>query len=474
MHLAGTLQRLLFSQPPSLVPGPLTRQMAEAHGTQGQRELDKLERDLERTGNFIYPFMEAGDLSTSTHEMCIDLGIGTGFIIPMKGTPEQPIIFHAPPADEVALGGDAYGRVNYATWRRNVGLEALIDAMPDGKFSPEFRAKAVASPSTEVMLYQDFWKRPDGRWQFAAYTQQNCEEFITSEIYRTKPFASPRYYRVAGEMRGRGPVLLAMPSIKTVNKAQELALKSAAIQMMGIWGYRASGGFDPDTAQMEPGAFWSMQSTGGVMGPDVSRLDPAAGRLDVASMLIEGMQQQIRDAMMDTRLAPTTGTPQSASEIAARLQQNSQVHLGGFMRLWREVYPDIVPRCAEILDSFGYLNGLMNFNQLIVGVGVRSPMSTALDADKIGNIARYAEMVNQLVGPAKLNEHLIIDEAIDEIGEGLQIEKELVPDSGMRDQIRKANAQMEQQAIMAQMATKAAPQIAGGAMQMIQGGRQAA
>ena len=86
------------------------------------------------------------------------------------------------------------------------------------------------------------------------------------------------YFRVAGETRGRGPITLALPSIKTVNKAQELALKSAAIQMLGIWGYRANSGFNPDTAAQQPGSFWAMQSTGGILGPDVTRLDPAAGR----------------------------------------------------------------------------------------------------------------------------------------------------------------------------------------------------
>ena len=185
--------------------------------------------------------------------------------------------------------------------------------MPQGKFSAEFKAAAKASTSKQVMLYQDFYQLLDGRWKFCAYTDYCCDEFIAEETYRTKPFASPRLNLVAGEMRGRGPILLAMPGIKVQNKAQELVLKAAALQMIGIWGYRANSGFNPDTAPMEPGAFWSMQSTGGILGPDITRLDPASGNLNVASMLIEGNAQQIREALMDNRLQPTTGTPKSAS-----------------------------------------------------------------------------------------------------------------------------------------------------------------
>jgi hypothetical protein len=192
--------------------------------------------------------------------------------------------------------------------------------------------------------------------------------------------------------------------------------------------------------------------------------------LDIASMLMEGNAQQIRDAMMDTRLPNETGTPKSASEIAARMEQNKGVHMGGFMRLWREVYPDIVPRCAEILASFGYLSGVMDFNQLLVSVGVRSPMAAAVDADKVGGIARYAEMMNALVGPQKLPEHLDLDKAGDAIADAMMIPKNMVPDSEQRAEIRKALQAQQQQAVEAEAMVKAAPNIAAGGLRVIEGG----
>jgi hypothetical protein len=472
MHLAGTLQRLLFSQPPALRAGGLVRQEKARYGAKGLLELEKLDRQLERTGEFMYPFMEAGNLDTSTHEMCIELGFGDAVLIPMRGTPEQPIIFHAPAMQECAFGGDAYGVVNLLSWKRMVPKDGLIEAFPKGKFSKEFRESCVNHPSAEVTLYQDFWKLPDGRWAFGAYMDQHCAEFIAYEEYRTKPVSTPRYYRVAGEMRGRGPILMALPSIKVQNKAQELVLKAAAMQMLGLWGYRNSA-FNPDTASLQPGGFLAMQSTGGIMGPDIVRLDPASGRLDIASMLLEGNAQQIRDALMDTRLPNETGTPRSASEIAARMEQNKGVHMGGFMRLWREVYPDIVPRCAEILASFGYLGGVMDFNQLLVSVGVRSPMAAAVDADKVGGIARYAEMMNALVGPQKLPEHLDLDKAGDTIADAMMIPKNMVPDSEQRMEIRKALAAQQQQAVESEAMVKAAPNIAAGGLRMIEGGMAA-
>lgn len=477
MHHAGQLQRLLFSSAPVLQAGPLIRQEKAAFGAQGLRELDLLDRELERTGEFIYPFMQAGNLDTSMHEACIELTVGTGIVIPMRGTPQRPIIFFAPPAHEVALWGDMYGEVTLASWKRSVQRGALLEAMPEGKFSKEFKdASKGNAGDSEVTLYQDFFRLPDGRWKFVAYVDQQCEAFLAEETYRTKPLSTMRYYQVPGEIRGRGPVLLALPAIKVKNKAQELVLKATTLSMIGIWGYRANSGFNPDTAPMEPGAFWSMQSTGGILGPDIVRLDPASARYEIAQMLMEDHTQQIKDVLMDTRLQQTNGTPKSASEVAALMQQGANVHIGGFQRLWREGYPDIVPRCAEILASFGYLRGLMDFNSLLVSVGVRSPMAAAIEADRVANVARYSEMAVALNGgnPQSLPRHLNVDDALDDMGKAMQVPRRLVPDEARRAEIDKQNQAQQEQAVMAEMATKAAPQLAQGALQLVEGGRQAA
>ncbi|MBX3580076.1 MAG: hypothetical protein KF723_22970 [Rhizobiaceae bacterium] len=468
MFLAGELQTRLFAGPPKLETGAL---VAQAIGPKGK---EKLDRELEKTGAFIYPFMQAGDLETATHEMCIDLGVGTGALIPMRGTPEQPIVFYAPPADELAVMGDAFGRQKLISWKRQVTAEGVLDAFRRGTFKPEFREAARTKPNAEFTLYQDFEHMPDGRWRFVAYLERECDSFITEEFTFTKPLALAPYYRVPGEQRGRGPVMLAMPSIKTLNKAQELALRAAAIQMLGIWAYRAGGTFNPDTVRVGPGQFWPMQSTGGILGPDVQRLDPAAGRLDIGRLIIEGMQQQIRDGLMDTRLPPEQGTPKSASEIAARIRQNARVHLGGFARLWRSIHPVIVPRSAEILASFGYLRGVMNFNELMVSVSVRSPITSQIRAEELANIASYVELLITTFGPQRVDEFMFADEVADQYSDALSIPKKLIPDSEARQAIREQKMQAMQAMALQEMANRAAPQIAEKTFEVIDGGRAAA
>lgn len=470
MHFAGNLQRDLFPAGQStfsLRTGPVARLGLNSD----ERQIERFDRHLEKQAQMIHPFFQSGDWDTAVHECCLDLAVGTGALLPVKGTPNDPVQFACIPCDQIAILVDAIGRVHFISWRQPFTYEQVIDAFPRGRFSDEFRQKAKSHPNTEITLYQDFWANKGGRgagWNFAARVDAGGE-FITRERYRTQPIAVPRYYRVPGEAYGRGVVLTALPSIKTVNKAQEIALKAAAIQMLGIWGYRSGGTFNPDTVRIGPGEMWAMQSTGGVLGPDVQRIDPAAGRMEVARMLIGNLQEQIREAMFDERLPDYQGTPRSASEIAGRLQERANVHIGAFGRLVREIMPVIVPRVAEILYGFQLMPQMqMPIDHLLVSLEVQSPMQAALNAQRLAGIANYIEFIGAVAGPDKVPLYANIDKVLGQVADGLQIDKDLVPSEDEREQTMAdmQAARVQQLAeLFAQESAKQAPGLIAGEMQ---------
>ncbi len=469
LHLGGTLQRNIFPMaqgPFTLETGPLLKLQIN------DRQRLELDRRLERVAKFMHPFFHAGDFDTATLEMCTDLGIGTGAIIPLKGDFERPLIFVCIPTDEISARTDIHGRDSYITWQRKVTYEAVIEGFPQGRFSKEFRETARAHPYSEKTLYQDFWRHGDGTWRFAAYMEGN-DQFIAEGRFRTQPIAVTRYHRLSGEDYGRGPILMALPAIKTLNKAQELTLKAAAIQMLGIWGYRAGGTFNPDTVRLGPGEFWPMQSTGGILGPDVSRIDTGGANLSVAQLITEGLQAQIRAALLDDRLPERPGTPEAATTVAARLRQAAQSHIGAFGRLWRETMPVLVPRSAEILSEFGYLDSLFSLNELLVSIGVRSPMASALKAEKMINLANYFEAIVGLFGEEMAPAYVNRETVAEDFAEALMIDKRHIPTEDQKaEHMQQVQAQREA-AFAAEALTKAAPQIAGN-LTAIDGGRAAA
>lgn len=462
MYFAGNLQRDLLppgQRPFTIEPGPLVLQAVQAqYGASG---LDKLNRSLENTSHLMHPFFMTGEWDTAVHECCVDLAMGTGALLPIKGDMFEPLRFASVPFDELAIETDAFGRVVLVSWKQTHTLDQIFSTWPKGRFGEGFKDRLKARPNEEQEILQVFWKdsASGGGWHFCAF-MPNANEDITHERYRTQPIAIPRYYRIPGEAYGRGVVLTALPSIKTLNKAQELALKSAAIQMLGIWAYRAGGTFNPNAARMGPGEFWAMQSTGGVLGPDVTRLDPASGSLNVAQMVIGNLQDQVKAAMFDTRLPDYQGTPRAASEIAARLRQKADVHIGAFGRLVHEIMPVIVPRAAEILSEMSILQAQMPIDQLLYAVRVRSPMAAALNADRIAAMANYFEIVAGVAGQQNVPLYAKVDEFLSEVAEGLQIDKKLVPSEEERKKIMQdiQIAQQQQlQMMMAENAAKAAP-----------------
>lgn len=462
MHCAGEIQRQVFpvSSPFICETGPLLAHQLPP----GQKTI--LDRELNKVANFVYPFFKTGDFDTSMHEMCTDLTIGTGVLLPLKGPSiNDPLRFVCIPQDEIAVAQDAWARINYVSWRRsNLGREAILEAWPKGNFSEEFRKAAKAKPYDEVVLFQDFYRLPDGSWRFCAYLDKGGD-FIVQETTKTQPIAVARFYRWPGEAYGRGPVLFALPTIKTANKAQELALKAAAIQLLGIWGYRAGGTFNPDTVRVGPGEFWPMQSTGGVLGPDVQRLDPASGRLDIARMVISNQQSQIREALLDTRVFDDGGTPASASEMALIAQQNAKVHLGAYGRLNRETVSVIVPRAMEILNEWGLLPQLMTFNELLVTMHINSPMAVALKADQLQAAQNYYTIAAQLLGPDRVNEKVSVERFLDHARQVLLVPPDIATTPEEEKQAAEDNSKRQQAAMLGEAAVKAAPNLVNAAAQ---------
>jgi hypothetical protein len=415
---AGQLHADLF--PPDffkLAPGAVSKVAME------KPALEEMEKGLETIGNIVNAFFQTGEFDTASSEMCIDLLVGTGALFPVEGDADNPVRFVCIPFDELAIEVDAYGKVVAIYWKSMLTRRQIKAAFPNGKFPDSF-VRADNSPDEEIEICQDFVFDPDKKdWIFCAYVADS-EAPIVETAYRTQPMAVPRYHRVPGEAYGRGPILLALPTIKTLNKAVELTLKSAAIQMLGIWGYRP-GAFNPDTARLGPGEFWPMQSTSGVLGPDVHRLDTSSGKVDVGQLISQELRLQVQSMLGDDRLPDKGATPVSATEIMARMKRIAQNYMGAWARVVNEVHPVIVRRVIEILAR-RKIPGVpdLDINTLLVKVDVLSPITAAIKAAGQSRIIDFIQLVIALKGSPMAAEMIVkVDDALRHIG------KEQIPAS---------------------------------------------
>lgn len=410
---AGQLHQDLF--PPGffkLAPGPIATLRLDANGKA------TMAAKLEQVTNIVSAFFQGGEFDMASAETCLDLLVGTGVLFPLEGDDDNPVRFICIPFDEIAVACDAYGKVNAIFWRTRLTRRAIREAFPDGVFPKDFTSQHNSAPDEELDLSQDFIFDPKTkRWIFCAYLA-NSEAPITEDDYRTQPMAVGRYHRVPGEPYGRGPILLALPTIKTLNRAVELTLRSAAIQMLGIWGYRPGGAFNPDTVRLGPGEFWPMQATGGVLGPDVTRLDAASGRIDVSQIITQELRMQVQSMLGDDSLPDKGATPISASEVMARMKRISQNYLGAYGRLVNEIIPVIVRRVIEILYRRKLIDVDIEIDALLVKIDVLSPIASAVKAAAHSRVIEFIQLVQAVKGtPVAVDLIVKVDDALRAIGE---------------------------------------------------------
>lgn len=451
---AGQLQQdlfppghALFALEPGALPKIMARRARDAGDAAAQAETDRLARELSAIAEQVRPFFLAGDWDNACAEFCLDLFAGTGVMLLLEGDRDRPVRFVTLPFEEVALEPGPYGDIGALFWKTKMSRRAIKAAFPKGAFPDTFTDGLASDAEAEVELRQDFVA--DGRkWVLRVWVEAS-ERPVVTQSYRTRPFVAARYYRVPGETYGRGPAMLGLPSARTLNKVMEITLKAAAIQMLGIWGYRPGGAFNPDTARLAPGQFWPMQATGGVMGPDVTRLDAAAGRIDVANIVLQELRTQLQQALHDERLPEGGATPRSAAEVMARMSRVKANYVGAFGRLVNEIVPVVVPRVMELLFRQGLITTELKIDQLLVAVRVVSPLAQSLKADEHKMTVEAAQLVAALEGPQAVGRRFKLDDMVPDLLRDLGVAPEHVraaAELAVFD--RQQSAQAQAQAVM--------------------------
>lgn len=451
-RFAGKIQQDLWpagQQNFALEPGPII--------PADQR--DQVAAELEQISNVLQAFFDDGDWDLAFHEMALDLSAGTGAIL-MNSTAD-PGRFWDPvsvPVEELLLEGGASGRMTGIFWTRRMSARVLEETWPEGTYGDQIKKLLKEKPEAEIDVKCDtVWDPKKAVWRMVVWCDKQ-DSLIFEDQSRTCPWLIPRYFRVSGETWGRGPVMLAMPTIKTLNTAARLQLQAAAIAMLGIYTATDDGVFNPDLATLEPGAFWKVARNGGPMGPSVTRFpDP---RLDLSNLVLNEMRMGVKATMMDQSLPPDGAAVRSATEIMERIKRLATDHLGAYGRLVKEVVVPAVKRAMEIAYNRQLIPQEYPIDQLLVRVRVKSPLAIAREAQRVQKVIEWLQMVIAVAAatgqPGFLSRIAHVERALTSAGRDLGVPNEFI----VSDDERKALDQQAQQ----QQELMMAAQVAAGAM----------
>lgn len=302
------------------------------------------------------------------------------------------------------------------------------------------------------------------------YVCMQSKTLLQEGGYRTFPYEIQRYDQAPQEVYGRGPAMLVLPALKTLNAEKRTFLKQ---------GHRAA---DPVYLAYDDGLLSYDMSPGswnpGGMSADGKRLVDIlpTGNIQISEDMMKEERSLINDAFLVTLFQILTETPtMSATEVIERTNEKGILLAPTVGRL----RPDsMIMRELDVLDSLGVLppmpprlreaGGLS-----MAGVVFTSPLARAMKAQEAAGFFRTIEGVKELVAVTQdqsLLDRFDFDVAVPAIAAIQSVPEPWMADDNKVAAKRKARADAAQRQEMIQAAPAAAAMMkaraaAGGGVQ---------
>lgn len=359
---------------------------------------------------FKHRYAPIGNFSSQNQQNYQSLGAfgnGAMFVdqaVNPAGLPIRALRYKAIPLGELFLTENHQGLIDgFIRWFRLTARQAKAkwpDTFPDNMIP--------ALESKSEMLF-DFIHRvcPRTDWDpgridhvgkpFASYyVAIQGRKLLQEGGYTSLPLAASRYEQAPGEVYGRGPAMMVLPAIKTLNAEKTTFLKQ---------GHRAA---DPvlltaddglvDGVSLRPGAL----NKGG-MSPEGKRLVDIlpTGNIQVTKEMMDEERQLINDAFLVSLFQILTESPQmTATEVVERTNEKGILLAPTVGRQQSEYLGPMIDRELDLLAQIGELPPMPPMLAAAKGqykVQYTSPLSRAQRAQEVAGMMRTLESTLTIV-----------------------------------------------------------------------------
>lgn len=411
-----------------------------------KEERDAINNDLDDVTEYVFEVLQNSNFSQEVHESFMDLAVGTGILACEEGDALQPIRFSAIPLPHVVLDTGPDDNIDHVfRERKNIRFDQIAILYPKATLPSKIvdRVSRGGGQTTTILevVCRDYDRRnEEAYYSYAICTTTKCVIYKRQMIGTgSNPFICFRWSKCAGEVYGRGPLLNALSAIKTTNLTIELILENAQMAISGIYQMEDDGVVNVDTIQLVPGTIIPK-----AMGSAGLQPIQAAGRFDVAQLVLNDMRLNIKRALYNDMLGDPNRTPASATEVAERMADLSRRMGSAFGRLQAELVQPVLQRVVHILRKQGRIE-LPTLNGREVKVRSVSPLAQAQSNQDISSVARFLELVQGTFGPEMLNLLVDSEETAVHLAKKFGVPDSLIRDAEQRKQIAAMAQQLAQQ-----------------------------
>tara|TARA_B100001939_G_scaffold116602_1_gene101072 strand:- start:1759 stop:3333 length:1575 start_codon:yes stop_codon:yes gene_type:complete len=403
----------------------------------------EVQQILDKYADQMFSVMRQSKFDLAIGEFLQELAIGTAVMLIQPGDEVEPIRYTCIPTFLISYDEGPNGSVEKVYRKMKRPYEVLDQEFPDIKIPPNMAKRYEQNPTEEVeMIEGTYFDKITGNIHYQIIDYAGQEELVYREL-KSFPWVISRYSKTAGERYGRGPVLLALPDIKSLNTTKNLGLKNASLSIGGVFTASDDGVLNPNTVRIVPGAIIPVARNGGPQGESLKPL-PRSGDPQLTQFTSNDLIASIKTIMLDESLPPDNMSARSATEIQERMKQLSQNLGSAFGRLISETMYPIVRRTLELMNELGMIELPLKVNGLQVKISPTAPLAMAQNMEKVNEVLNYMKILQGLGPQGQL--FLNQDKAMDFIADNLGIP------ASLRTTPEERQALIQQAQQMAQMA----------------------
>lgn len=308
------------------------------------RESD-LSPDAENATKTLRAHLGDSNFYTTIHQCYLDLVVLGTTCLFMSENPvgsDSAFSFTAIPMSDIAITRNGIFHTTSMT------ASEISEKYPDWIPPANLRESIKTNPELKLKLVQSLIGKDFKAWLDVGGDIEN--NIISTGVFETNPYIIFRWAMGSGETYGRGPVMRALPDIKTANKVVELVLKNATIAVSGIWQADDDGVINLSNINLTPGAIIPKAVGSSGLTPLAS-----GANFDMSQIMLTDLRERIRHALLADRLGLMTDKEMTATEVLARNADMMRVLGATYGRLLHEFIRPLCERGLSILSRRGLI-----------------------------------------------------------------------------------------------------------------------
>jgi hypothetical protein len=407
-NLANKLQAEYFSSFSKflrVVPG-----VAFESAVENIEQREQIQKEINQVNGVHEAAMEISNFDQAVGEMLIDYSVGTGFMMPRKGTRDRPLEYLAVNPAHIAMSEGPNSEI-WEYYRKHKLYPRLVQATWEsmgGEYSDKWVKWAEDEENNAQRITVEeaiYFSQEDDTWYFVLLCDDAPELNGSEEKYKIvetkvgKTWLSPRWMLEAGEVWGRGPVLQALPEARVLNEIKKLLLQNASVSLFPPMTAVDDVDFNPAMFSFEPAYINMVSRNGGPLGAAIQKLD-VGGDLRMGQFIFQEIQANIKKIMLDDNLPSLAGAVHTPTEIMERKRELQQNKAAPFGRLAKEFMRPLAQSNLNILAELKLIKPI-KLDGLVFDLQIMNPTAQIQREEKIIDLERSMEVV------AKINPAII-------------------------------------------------------------------